>query len=314
MAATFAMGLAATNTGNNLLYLIVAMMLSFIVVSGLLSEQCLRKVEVRRSIPRRLFAGEEASLAVTLRNGKRRLPALSLRLTDGPRGTYLVSLGPGETWTWRYPVSFSRRGVHPLPGVRLSTRYPFGLFVKTTRPLGATEVLVYPAIHPVRPGTVRTALAQGFRQRRRRGLGTSLFEIRPFRDGDDPRRIHWKSSAKTGDLMLKEFEAEEPERLTLLLEPPAADVPAEAVEADISLAASLAADLLGRGGEVRLLLAGTDTGFGRGDGHLFRLLEPLARYRPEALAGPPPPPPEGPAVQIVLGRGIVPMAAAAGRG
>jgi hypothetical protein len=65
-------GLAATNTGNNLLYLILAMMLSFMAVSGMLSEQTMRRIRLQRERPPRLFASLPATFGVRLTNGKRR--------------------------------------------------------------------------------------------------------------------------------------------------------------------------------------------------------------------------------------------------
>ncbi|HEY1410087.1 MAG TPA: hypothetical protein VF434_14180, partial [Promineifilum sp.] len=63
---TVAVGVAAVNTGNNLFYLLLAMMLSLIVMSGLLSELCLRKLEIYRHAPASLFTGETGVLTVTI--------------------------------------------------------------------------------------------------------------------------------------------------------------------------------------------------------------------------------------------------------
>src|SRR5574337_1580197 len=81
IGASFAVGLAATNTGNNLLYLILAMMLSFMAVSGVLSEQTMRHLRLERVRPRRLFAGVPASFGVRLTNRKRRLASFALHLS-----------------------------------------------------------------------------------------------------------------------------------------------------------------------------------------------------------------------------------------
>src|SRR5512147_1574654 len=78
IGATLVVGLAATNTGNNLLYLILAMMLSFTVISGVLSEQALRRVRLQRGMPERIFAGTPATFSVRLTNGKRHLPSYAL--------------------------------------------------------------------------------------------------------------------------------------------------------------------------------------------------------------------------------------------
>lgn len=79
---TFAISLAAVNTGNNLFYLILSMMLSCIVISGLLSEYCLRRLEFHRHLPDLIMANEPATLTLSIANRNRRLSSFSLRLFD----------------------------------------------------------------------------------------------------------------------------------------------------------------------------------------------------------------------------------------
>src|SRR5438132_8780531 len=86
---TLSMGVAALNTGNNLLYLLLAMMLSLIVMSGILSEHCLKNLIVRRTIPPHIFAGRPAMAAFSVRNGKGRFPSFSLGVMDVADGKLL---------------------------------------------------------------------------------------------------------------------------------------------------------------------------------------------------------------------------------
>ena len=83
---TFGIGLAAINTGNNLFYLLLAMMLSLIVISGLLSEHCLRRLEFRRHVPDLIMANEPTTLTLSVANRNRHLPSFSLRLLDVVEG------------------------------------------------------------------------------------------------------------------------------------------------------------------------------------------------------------------------------------
>ena len=76
--ATLGLGFAAINTGNNLLYLLLSMLLGTIVVSGVLSEQCLRRLRLHRAAPREIFAGTPAAVGCLLHNGKRVLASYSL--------------------------------------------------------------------------------------------------------------------------------------------------------------------------------------------------------------------------------------------
>jgi len=296
LGGTLTIGLAATNTGNNLLYLILAMLLSLLAVSGLLSEQAMRRVRLRRELPRRFFAGSPAAVAVSLSNGKRRLPSYALHLGEPdpasgePRGRFFLRLEAGARAVWQYQMTFPARGAQRLPPLRLFTRFPFGLFAKTSRPLLEDPVLVYPAVRPLAPHEVPAALEPGWRERSRPGQGAGLYDLRPYRPGDDPRQIHWKTSARTGDLMLKETEEEERPRVRIVLEDPAPEASPAAVEADLGYAASLIVHALRWGISVQLVSPEGATDFGLGEAHLDRLLEPLARYRRPAAPRPTPHP------------------------
>lgn len=322
IGAAFALGLAATNTGNNLLYLLFAMLLGFITISGLLSEQVHGGLEARRSLPATIHAGTPAYFGLTLVNRKRRVPSFSLHLeeTDPASGTprrhYRVRLGPSERADWSYPLVFPRRGRHRLPGYRVWTRYPFGLFTKATRLRDQAEVLVLPAVRAVGGPAAESPWAAGERPRSRLGRGVDLFGLRDFRSGDDPRLIHWKSTARLGRPIFRELGDEEAPRLRLLVDDPLPGTAEDAVERDISLVASLAAHWVGRGAEVQLVLPDGETPWESHPRHLRRILEALALFRP--LPGRPPRAVgEGPTgaadVRIALGRGAAAAPAPAAR-
>jgi len=275
LGLTVLLGLSALNSGNNLLYLAVALMLSLIVLSGLLSEQGFRKVRVSVSLPRRCFAGSPAAIRITVKNGKRRLPsyALQVRLTGEPAALRLLRLGPGEAATGTLHPSFPRRGLHLLPPVRLATRYPFGLFAKSAPAAPSRPILVFPALAP---GGVAPPQETGERHAaRRRGAGGELFDLRPYRTGEDMRLIHWPITAKKGRLMLREMAAETGGNLTIILERLAGACP-EAVEADVSRAAAAAVRACAAGAAVRLLAGRRQVPWGTGGRHADRILRELA--------------------------------------
>jgi uncharacterized protein (DUF58 family) len=169
--------------------------------------------------------------------------------------------------------------------LRLFTRFPFGLFTKSSRPIQGLPVLVYPAVRALEPGEMPPALTPGWRTSPRRGRGTDLYNLRPYRPGDDPRQLHWKTSARLGALIVREQEDEDRPRIRLILEGPAADAPVEAVEDDLSYAASVAAHAVRLGVAVELVAGRASVPSGTGEAHLDRILEQLALYTP-SLAGP----------------------------
>lgn len=294
---TFGLGLAAFNTGNNLLYLLVSTLLGLIIASGILSEQSMRGLRIARVTPREIFVGQPALLGVVLTNTKRRLPTYSValespRLAAAPvRVSYLPMLKPGQEALVTVEESFPRRGRQRLPGVRVITRFPFGFFLKGSRPLAGQEVLVYPEVRPLSPEDLLGLRGGGSEPARRAGQGVELHNLREYHWGDDPRLIHWKSSAKAAVLMIRELEAEIARAVRLVLEPAQGPVEPQGLEVALSWAASLATYLINEGARVELVGPGLQVPFGDGPAHLRRILDALALFElDEAHAGSLPPP------------------------
>jgi uncharacterized protein (DUF58 family) len=162
----------------------------------------------------------------------------------------------------------------------LWTRFPFGLFEKIGRPILRDAVLVYPRLRALAPGDLPAAFHPGWQERMRRGQGASLYNLRPYRAGDDPRLIHWRTSARLGEPMLKELAEEDRPRVRLVLQDPVPGCAADRLEADLSLAASLAAWVIRSGTALELITAEGATGFGDDEAHLERIFQRLALYAP----------------------------------
>src|SRR5687767_4856562 len=122
------LGFAAVGTGNNLLFLMLGAMLGFIIISGWLSEQMVRRLTVRRRFPRAI-AGTPLRLGYELRNGNRRLPSYSVEVGEerSAARAWLPMIEPGGSATGRADATWPRRGVYPLETITLSTSFPFGL-------------------------------------------------------------------------------------------------------------------------------------------------------------------------------------------
>jgi uncharacterized protein (DUF58 family) len=287
------LGVAAINTGNNLLYMLVSLLLALIIVSGVLSEQSMRGLDLIAVDQEEIFAGWPVLFGTTIVNRKRWLTSYSITVevlspTSATRFIYLPRLDAQAERLITWEDTLPRRGRHRLAGVRITTRFPFGLFLKAARPALTSEVVVYPAVLPVSPELLRQSGATGDQATRRRGRGTDLYNLRGYRSGDDPRLIHWRSSAKTQGLLVRELEAETTEDTRLVLVGSGVRDPA-ALEAALSQAASLATHLIRAGAGVELVGPGFYVRLGRGKTHLRSLLEALALYDPHAtpLAGAP---------------------------
>src|SRR5206468_11536450 len=134
---------------------------------------------------------------------------LEIRVRGGiPRFVYVPRLEPGRDRLLTWEETLPARGRHRLAGVRLTTRFPFGLFLKASRVMLELPVLVFPAVHPIPSETLHRLVGAGTSATRWRGRGHDLYNLRTYRAGDDPRHIHWRTSAKLQSLLVREMEAE----------------------------------------------------------------------------------------------------------
>jgi len=214
----FAVGFAALNTGNNLLYLVLSLMLSFLVLSGVLSEGALRGIRVERRLPFDWVAGRPGRVVLEITNAQPRTGSHAIVVEDlgrDPRAAADAVLGrvfamrvePGATEARSYRHVPAARGELAFHGFRVSTRFPFGLFTKSREIARDARVVVYPRLaahHPPRRrlGEPRTHFDTT-------GADTPAAEVAGLRDfapGDTPRRIHWRASMRRGALLVREQE------------------------------------------------------------------------------------------------------------
>jgi uncharacterized protein (DUF58 family) len=282
LLATVGVGFVAVSTANNLLYLLEAMLLGLIVVSGLLSEMSMRGLRLGLRVPDEIFAGQPALFAVTVVNGKRRLPSYSLALAAPGHGVivrYLPRLRAGEERLIAWETTFPARGRERLPTLRVTTRFPFGLFAKSAPVTVDAEIIVYPALRPVPADAWRRAQGSVLTSSRRPGRGHGLRNLREYRSGDDPRLIHWRLSAKRRELVVRELEEETAlDARIVLIGSGGRD--AARRESALSEAASLARALLRASAAVALAGPGIAIPAGRGREQERRVLTALALYDP----------------------------------
>jgi uncharacterized protein (DUF58 family) len=317
--AAVGLGVAAVNTGNNLAYLLCSMLLALIIVSGLLSDLTIRGLSVTVTLPEAIHATQPALVTIALANRKRWLASYSVALEalDRPlpgRRRPFLPWRPGRTLDDRlravglkdrrglgaprrlaflsripprtervvgWEITLAARGRRRLPRLRAATAFPFGLFVKTGPPLlFDEEVLVYPAVHPVRRAEFREGVS-GEAAARRRGRGHDLHNLRAYRAGDEPHLIHWPTTAKSGSLMVRELEKDATEDTRIVLEGTGASN-RERLEEALSEAASYAVQLLRNGTAVELAGAAGVVPLGQGRGQERRILTVLALYAPGA--------------------------------
>jgi uncharacterized protein (DUF58 family) len=275
-----AVGFAAMNTGNNLLYLLLGSMLGFITVSSWLSEQAIKGLRVERRSPRAVTVGHDLRLTYEITNRKRRLPSMAVEIYEQglPEAAFLAHVEPEGHATARSLNSFVQRGIYPLDTITLSTGFPFGLFKKERDIHIPGEIIVWPrtdrAVRDPSSGTGRVPNVGASA----RGLAGSRGEyrsLRAYRIGDDSRDIHWKSSARLREPVMREYERDGSETSWICLDLRAS--PGEAAEVAVEVAASLAARAIGQGRPLALVAGQEVLAPAEGAGQLERVLDLLAR-------------------------------------
>jgi uncharacterized protein (DUF58 family) len=297
-----AVGFAAMNTGNNLLYLLLGSMLGFITVSGWLSEQAISGLRIERRIPSAVTVGQPMRLAYHVRNLKRWLPSLAVEILEEglPESAFLAHLPANGTADTRSTNSFVRRGIYAFGTVTLSTAFPFGMFLKQRDLHIAAEVVVWPRsdrqVRTASPGGGRVPRL-GVSARGTAGTTGEYRSLRAYRPGDDPRDIHWRSSARLREPVIRTYERDGAETRWICLDTRAE--PTDAAEVAVEVAASLAARAIAEARPVAFVAGDVVLEPGEGPGQLERILDVLARvdFLP---TNPSPAPPVDPASCILV--------------
>jgi uncharacterized protein (DUF58 family) len=266
IGVSLAVGSAAFNTGNNILYLGLALLLSSLMLSGLLAWFNLMGCRWRFVAVPPAQAGSEVRLQLEVANHKRWLPTLALGFTvagsragdtsrmdevdDEPPeiGTQFVSsaLPPGGRVVLVFPWVPAQRGRYRVELASIHSRFPFGFLRKSIRGSLAFEQVVWPArrayVLNARPPALRF-VAQS--KNRGRGDGVEIHRLRAWQPGDGRRMIHWRTTARTGRLWVRETLADTTWQLVVSLVG-GADWTAASWETAVGVAYAVGDDLAAR--------------------------------------------------------------------
>jgi uncharacterized protein (DUF58 family) len=289
--------IAALNTGNNGLYLVLAGMLSAMVVSGVVSRRNVRAVRCQIETVGEVVATRPSWLKVRFENRYQTATAQALFFLHEslPGPLWVDPLAPGETREIVVEGVFPRRGVFREADAGILSRFPLGLFRKYRRAKLCREIVVYPlpettSVPAIPPEDARS----GRPHPRARGGGSDIRTLRDFSPGDDPRDLHWKQSARMRRWIVREREAERDRVLFLAVDNAldAGDPTAlERFERAIARCAGAALLLLSRGGEVGFHARGVKVAARGGRSQRVRILDALARLEPVSSDGAPDFPP-----------------------
>ena len=298
-------GIGAVASANNLLFLILAVMLSVLLISGLVNRLGLAGLELDFQLPEHVCARTPVTATLALRNVKGWMPSFSIRVlgrTDRGGGfwdssVYFPVVPGGATLAESIEITFPRRGNYRQDTFAIATRFPFGFREKTETVDLVREALVYPSIEP-QPGfeALLSALS-GELEAQVRGRGSDFYGLRPYGGLESARFVDWKATARTGALQVREF-AREPDRaIEIFLDTNVPEGLGEWFEAAVDCAAFLVWRFARLGASVRFRTPRFERSL-PDDGDVWDVLSFLALVEPGGA--PAQPPYEASAVHVVL--------------
>jgi uncharacterized protein (DUF58 family) len=249
------MAFAAFNTRNNLIYVMFSVGLAGTLISVVAGWLSLRRLELEAEPPDDIYAASPTEERFRVRNGSRVFAGYGIQLEDidFPGQAARASVGylaAGETVDLSIEKVYPRRGVFASARMRLRTRFPFGFFETIRDVRAGRRLTVFPRVSRVDISFAFQNRSDSVPLRQQRGESEELLRLRDYVAGDNLHHIHWKSTAKLGRLMTREFSAQQKRRFSIVFDPTIQEkekVDADAFETTVSAAASLASHLAAHG-------------------------------------------------------------------
>ena len=290
---------------SNPLMLVFSLLAGPFIVNGWLTFTLLKRLRIERTLPPRVMAGEPATVAITLTNSKRWISSWLMTVVDRVANerealqpsVLFARIPPVESRSGHYHLQLAQRGAYTVGPLQINTRFPLGLVERGLNIDVRDRILVYPRLGRLTADwQMRLREASQFAQQKLPRGGSfddEFHKIRDYRSGDDLRAVHWKTSARKSELMVREFQQSRDQDLVVLLDAwvPTNPQPQDrlAVERAISLAASVAVDQCQRGRDAFPYFAADgetpfDWGGATGSHRLEALLDGLALLQPATHA------------------------------
>ncbi|BAU13100.1 hypothetical protein LEP3755_36370 [Leptolyngbya sp. NIES-3755] len=242
--------LAATNSMSGWLYVMSGIVFALMTIAAFLSRQSLKGLTITRRPIQPISAGEPLTIELLIQNSTRQRKSL-IQAEDrissvlgSPAQRVIEMINPTHSYYWVYQHSATRRGIFRWHEVQLRSAAPLGLFwCRKTISVNAIA-LIYPKVFPLQRCPLIDQLGQQNSmqlqsQRAKAATEGMTRSLRPYRWGDPMRMIHWRSSARYGELRVRELETFTTGQEIVIAIDSAANWEPEAFEEAISAAASL---------------------------------------------------------------------------
>jgi uncharacterized protein (DUF58 family) len=275
--------LAAINYQLNLGFALTFLLAGSAIVSMHMTHNTLRGLSLHLRPPRPGFAGEAVALEVVLTHQGRTRHGLGLRLHDAPHASAVWCDVPAQGQQLAHlAIVPAHRGWHDVPTLVVETVFPFGLFRAWSVWRPAARVLAWPRPETPAPPLPALAASGGEEHAARRGEGSELDGVRPWRRGDTMRQVVWKKVARSGELVSRETSQAAARQLWLAW----GDTQVAGTEARLSRLAAWVLAAEREGLATGLSLPGQDLPPGLGENHRRTVLDRLASYEPSGALRP----------------------------
>ncbi len=298
VALLFLVAIGAFLSANNLLFLILAAMISTWIVSGFISRLGLAGLELDLVLPEHISARRSIRAAVRLKNLKWWVPSFSIHLAGHTSGAASSNYSPllyfpvipgGAVLEESVELYFPKRGAQRDRNFQISTTFPFGFSERRDLVTTRHDVIVYPCLDPQPGFEALLASVSGEMEALQRGRGHDFYRIRPYEMFESARHVDWRATAHTGALQVREFAREQDHRVLIYL-----DLDTEEgawFESAVDCAAFLAWRLAERGALIRFRTQDYDVS-SPAEADIYTILKYLALVSPRR--GKPPAAPDDP--------------------
>jgi uncharacterized protein (DUF58 family) len=209
---------AATNTMAGWLYVLSGIILAILVLNGVIALKNLKKLRVRRFPITPVSAGDQLTIEVVIKNPTKEVKTL-LQVIDQlpfvlskPISKAIETIPPHQSYQWIYYLPTKKRGIYHWHELELKTAAPLGVFYCRRQRNLPTKAIVYPQVLPLQNcplvdtiGSEKSTKVQSEKLYQAASEGITK-ALRPYRFGDPTRLIHWRSSARFGQLQIRELE------------------------------------------------------------------------------------------------------------
>ncbi len=287
----------AWNTDITMVYIFFVVAFVMFLLSFIHLQLNIPDISIRREVHDTAFEDDMLSVKLDIRN-KRALSAYFFELIDRFPGAepgkeenslFILNIKRRENKKISYIINCYKRGLWRLGPVFIVSQDALGFF-KMRKSLNVfSEVLIYPwlfrilAFPPLASGSVSW---MGVETAKISGDSHEFFGIRQYQRGDAISRIHWSSTARHNKLIVKQFERNAVQEVTIVLDlKKGHDIGVgreTTLEYSVKLAGSVAKYLLNEGVFVQMVGYGKQgmvIPFGKGESHMYKILEYLARVQ-----------------------------------